>query len=106
MATINYKTRPGGEPLEFDPSERDAVKRSTDAARAWAEQNGFKTLTFWLEEGSANKLLVQIDDEPPLASWVDLGAIRAARLEDLNGQLDYARGEQRRRAVGYDKYDH
>ena len=106
MAKVNYRVRPGGESLEFDAGDRDAVKRSTDVVKAWADQNGFESLTFWLEEGSPNKLLVQLNDEPPLASWVDLGAIRAARLEDVEGQLDYARGEHRRRAAGYDKYDH
>jgi hypothetical protein len=106
VSQIEYRTKPSGKALEFAPGESEAVRRSTEVVRAWAEANGFETLTFWLEEGSANKLLVQLGDEPPLASWVDLDAVRKARVGDLEGQLDYARGEHRRRAAGYGQYDH
>jgi hypothetical protein len=94
-----------GQVLKFSAAEQagiDAVKR--DAAK-WGEANSLKTLRFLLKEGSERELHVQFDDEPPLTSWVDLGIFRQGRVNEIESGLDFARGEFRRRAVGYSQFD-
>jgi hypothetical protein len=49
--------------------------------------------------------MVQINSEEPLQSWIDLDIFRQGRAADLEAQLDFARGEFRRRVVGYGKFD-
>lgn len=94
-----------GEPVSFRQSELDSVKQVSAEAARWAEANGFHKLTFWLEAADSRKLFVQIGDEPVLTSWVDAGVFREGRIYDLEGQLDFVRGEYRRRAAGIDKFD-
>jgi hypothetical protein len=94
-----------GQVLKFEAAEQagvDAVK--LDAAK-WGEANSLKTLRFQLAEGSERELLVQFNDEPPLTSWVDLGIFRGGRVDEIESGLDFARGEFRRRAVGYSQFD-
>jgi hypothetical protein len=94
-----------GQVLKFEAAEQagvDAVK--LDAAK-WGEANSLKTLRFLLAEGSERELRVQFDEETPLTSWVDLSIFRQGRVDEIESSLDFARGEFRRRAVGYSQFD-
>ena len=103
MANIKLIDQATQQPLVFAVSENDAVKVVLEEATKWAETNGFSSVTLWLE--GERKLIVQINDEEPLHSWIDLDIFRQGRAVDLEAQLDFARGEFRRRVVGYGKFD-
>lgn len=105
MAELKFKVQPSGEPLKFSGPEAGNADKVTQAAQAWAEANSLDSLTFWQDADSPHKLVVQFDDEPPLASWVDVAVFREGRVDDIEGPLDYARGEHRRRMAGFEKYD-
>ena len=103
MANIKLIDKATQQPLVFAVSENDAVGVVIEEATKWAETNGFSSVTLWLE--GDRKLIVQIDDDEPLHSWIDLDIFRQGRAADLEAQLDFARGEFRRRVVGYGKFD-
>lgn len=103
MANIKLLDKATQKPLEFSVSEGDAVAIVIEEASKWTDANGFSSMTLWLE--GERKLLVQINDEEPLHSWIDLDIFRQGRAADLEAQLDFARGELRRRVVGYGKFD-
>lgn len=103
MANIKLIDQATRQPLVFATSENDAVGIVIEEAAKWADTNGFSSLTLRLE--GERKLIVQIDDEEPLHSWIDLDIFRQGRVADLEAQLDFARGEFRRRVVGYGKFD-
>jgi hypothetical protein len=103
MANIKLIDQATQQPLVFATPENDAVGIVIEEAAKWADTNGFSSLTLRLE--GERKLIVQIDDEQPLHSWIDLDIFRQGRAADLEAQLDFARGEFRRRVVGYGKFD-
>lgn len=103
MANIKLIDKATQQPLVFAVSENDAVGIVIEEATKWAETNGFGSVTLWLE--GERKLIVQIEEEEPLHSWIDLDIFRQGRAADLEAQLDFARGEFRRRVVGYGKFD-
>jgi hypothetical protein len=103
MANIQLLDKATQKPLEFAASESDAVAIVIEEATKWTDANGFSSLTLLLE--GERKLLVKINDEEPLHSWIDLDIFRQGRAADLEAQLDFARGEFRRRVVGYGKFD-
>ena len=94
-----------GQVLMFSAAEQAKVDAVVVDAISWGEANSLKTLRFLLAEGSDRELHVQFDDETPLTSWVDLGIFRAGRVDEIESGLDFARGEFRRRAVGYSQFD-
>lgn len=96
MATVTFLQN--NKPLRLENS----VAASAEIA-AWADANGFSEIVLHLE--AEHKLLVQIGSEAPLSSWVDLGAVQRNDTEALTDQLDFARGEYRRRMAGYGKFD-
>ena len=103
MANIKLIDKATQQPLVFAVSENDAVGIVIEEATKWAVTNGFSNVTLWLE--GERKLIVQIEDQEPLHSWIDLDIFRQGRAADLEAQLDFARGEFRRRVVGYGKFD-
>lgn len=70
-------------------------------AESWAERNSFDAVVFH-EDG--DKLWVQLG-EHKLNYWMPRSVLQGADRETIEMQLDYARGAQRRGAVGYDKFD-
>jgi hypothetical protein len=94
-----------GQVLRFEAAEQAGVDAVVVDAAKWGEANSLKTLRFQLAEGSERELHVQFDDEPPLTSWVDLSIFRQGRVDEIESGLDFARGEFRRRAVGYSQFD-
>lgn len=105
MAEIKILMQESSKPVTFPAAEQNGVHAVTAEAARWADNNGFHALTFWLEDEGSRKLFVQIDSEPVLTSWVDAGVFREGRIYDLEGQLDFVRGEYRRRAAGITKFD-
>jgi hypothetical protein len=103
MANIQLIDKSTQKPVVFAASETDAAGVVIEEAKKWTDTNGFNSLTLWLED--ERKLMVQINDEDPLNSWIDLDIFRQGRAADLEAQLDFARGEFRRRMVGYGKFD-
>jgi hypothetical protein len=104
MADITFR-RENGEVFSFSPDQLDGVNRAMVVARSWAALNGFSRVTFIERDGTPLKFHVQIDDEPPLNAWVDGALFDRNRLHELEQFLDWARGEHRRRAAGYEHYD-
>ena len=105
MATVKLLNQTTQKPLEWTAAEQVLVNAVIADASKWADNNSLTTLTFWLEAESDRKLIVQFNDEPPLSSWVDIAIFKEGRVDDIEGQLDFARGEHRRRAVGYSQFD-
>ncbi len=105
MAEVKLLMQDSNEPVSFPAEEQTGAHAVIAEAARWADKNGFQTLTFWLEDDGSRKLFVQIDNEPVLTSWVDAGVFREGRIYDLEGQLDFVRGEYRRRAAGITKFD-
>ncbi len=96
MATITFFNNQ--QPLKL---ENIAVAQA--AMESWAAQNGFESVSLHLE--AENKLFVQFDTGVLLSSWLDLHAVERNDTEALEEQLDFARGEFRRRAAGYGQFD-
>lgn len=105
MAEVKILMQESNEPVAFPAEELNGAHTVIAEAARWADKNGFHTLTFWLEDEGSRKMFVQIDAEPVLTSWVDAGVFREGRIYDLEGQLDFVRGEYRRRAAGITKFD-
>lgn len=104
MAEIRFLEESGAK-VSFSATDSANVERARQEAARWAEASGYSIVTFHLEEGSPQRLRVQFNDSTPLNSWLDANVVRQGRLEELESFLDYARGEQRRRDVGYEVYD-
>jgi hypothetical protein len=105
MVEVKILMQDTHEPVVFSAEEQAGVNAVTAEAARWAEANEFHALTFWLEAEGSRKLFVQINDETPLTSWVDASVFREGRVYDLEGQLDFVRGEYRRRLAGITKFD-
>ncbi len=96
MATITFLQNK-------QPIKLENVTVALETIENWAEKNGFESITFHLE--SEHKLLVQFGEDILLTNWLDLHAIERNDTEQIEDQLDFARGEYRRRAAGYGKFD-
>lgn len=96
MAKVEFRNEQDGS--VFTP---DGAARATGDVRAWAERNGFEEVVFWRD---GEKLWVQLGEDK-LNYWMPQPVFASARTEDLEMQLDYARGAQRRSAAGYAKFD-
>jgi hypothetical protein len=96
MATITFLQN--NQALSFEN-----IALALETMENWATRNGFENITLHLE--SEHKLMVQLGTEALLSSWVDLTAVQNNDAEALDDQLDFARGEYRRRMAGYGKFD-
>jgi hypothetical protein len=105
MVEVKILMQDTHKPVVFSADEQAGVNAVTAEAVRWAETNEFHALTFLLENEGSRKLFVQINDETPLTSWVDASVFREGRVYDLEGQLDFVRGEYRRRVAGITKFD-
>jgi hypothetical protein len=79
------------------------VEQAVSCIQAWAKHNEFQKIKLRLEDEP--KLFVQFDEASTLSSWIDLSAVTRGDTEALEEQLDFARGEFRRRAAGYSQFD-
>ena len=87
----------------FEMTQPKAARVLSDA-RAWGEKNGFEHITFWRDSEDANKYWVQLGEDR-LHYWIHETTFSEGHHENVEMQLDYARGAQRRSAAGYDKFD-
>ncbi|MFC4453237.1 hypothetical protein [Deinococcus sonorensis] len=72
--------------------------------REWAEHNGFEQVVFWRDADDSSKLWVQLG-EHRLNYWIPELTFSEGQHEQVEMQLDYARGAQRRSAAGFEKFD-
>ncbi len=98
MADVEFRSEQGG-PLSQPAGE--GVARFVADVRAWAERNGFGRVVF---RQDGDKLWVQLGDDE-LNYWMPKQLLAQGAREDIEMQLDYARGAQRRSAAGYHQFD-
>ncbi len=80
------------------------AQRALDNVQKWAQNNQFERITFWRDADDQNKYWVQLGDDR-LNYWIHESTFSEGKHEDIEMQMDYARGAQRRSAAGYDKFD-
>lgn len=78
--------------------------RVLDDIQKWADANNFGQITFWRDADDASKYWVQLGEDK-LNYWIHESTFSEGKHEDVEMQLDYARGAQRRSAAGYAKFD-
>ena len=101
MADITFRNESDDTP--FQMAHPKAV-RVLDDIRAWADKNGYDTVVFWRDRDDAQKFWVQLGDAR-LNYWVHESTFSEGQHEQVEAQMDYARGAQRRSAAGYEKFD-
>lgn len=93
--------------VEFHDEQGERLENTADFAtaekivRVWAERNDFDQVVFHQE---GDKLWVQLG-EHKLNYWMPHQALKSGSSDDIEMQLDFARGAQRREAAGYEKFD-
>lgn len=98
MAKVEFRNEQDGQALT---PQGKGVKRFLADVRAWAERNEFENVVFWQD---GEKLWVQLGDQK-LNYWMPQHVLDEDAKEDIEMQLDYARGAHRRSAAGYQKFD-
>ena len=96
MATVEFRNKQDGQLIE-----QSGAARVEKIIRNWAERNEFDRVVL---SRDGDKLWVQLGDEE-LNYWMPSHVLNDGREEELEMQLDYARGAQRRSAAGYGKFD-
>ncbi|WP_027480673.1 hypothetical protein [Deinococcus pimensis] len=98
MATVEFRNEQDGS--TFEPSGAEVRRVKSDIV-AWAKRNEYDRIVFWRD---GDKLWVQLGDSR-LNYWMPEHVFASAGTEEIEMQLDYARGAERRGAVGYGKFD-
>ncbi|WP_161882391.1 hypothetical protein [Deinococcus alpinitundrae] len=101
MTEILFRNEADGSPFQMTQPK---AARVLDDVQQWAENNGFAQVTFWRDADDANKYWVQLGDDK-LNYWIHETTFSEGKHQDVEMQLDYARGAQRRSAAGYGKFD-
>ena len=101
MADVTFRNEPDGSPFEMTASK--AVRVLHDI-QVWAGQNGFEHVVFWRDPADAQKFWVQLGDQR-LNYWIHETTFTEGQHENVEAQMDYARGAQRRSVAGFDKFD-
>lgn len=78
--------------------------RVLDDIQSWAAKNNFDHITFWRDADDSSKYWVQLGEDK-LNYWVHETTFSEGKHEDVEMQLNYARGAQRRSAAGYAKFN-
>lgn len=97
MTTVEFRNENDGQ--EIKPTF--AADSVISDVKAWAARNGFNQVVFWQE---GERMWVQLD-EHRLHYWMPEKVFTDGDSEQIEMQLDYARGAQRRSAAGYDRFD-
>lgn len=98
MVDVEIRNEQDGQSVT--PASAGAERFMADV-RAWAERNEFQQVVFWRD---GEKLWVQLGGER-LNYWMPGHLLERGTKEDVEMQLDYARGAHRRSAAGYQKFD-
>ncbi len=101
MAEILFRNEADGS--SFSMTQPKAA-RVLDDIQKWAEKNSFEHITFWRDAEDSSKYWVQLGEDK-LNYWVHESTFNEGKHEEVEMQLDYARGAQRRSAAGYAKFD-
>ncbi len=90
-----------GSPFQLTSPRADQVLGTLSR---WADLNGFERVVFWRDPEDSSKLWVQLG-ESRLNYWVQEASFSAGEHEQIEAQMDYARGAHRRSAAGFEKFD-
>jgi hypothetical protein len=101
MSDVTFRNEADGSAFEMTASK---AARVLDDIRAWASSNNFEQVTFWRDPEDAHKLWVQLGDQK-LNYWIHDSTFTEGQHEQVEAQMDYARGAQRRSVAGFDKFD-
>ncbi len=101
MTEILFRNEVDGSPFQMTQPK---AARVLDDIQKWADSNNFAHITFWRDADDASKYWVQLGDDK-LNYWIHETTFSEGKHQDVEMQLDYARGAQRRSAAGYDKFD-
>ncbi|AZI43386.1 hypothetical protein EHF33_12050 [Deinococcus psychrotolerans] len=101
MADIQFRNESDGQSFQMTHPK---AARVLDDIEKWAGSNGFEHITFWRDESDSTKYWVQLGEDK-LNYWVHESTFSEGKHEEVEMQLDYARGAQRRSAAGYAKFD-
>lgn len=100
MANVEFRNADGA---VFSFEATTILEDATRRISAWADHNGFEQVVFWRSAEESHKLFVQLGNDK-LNYWVPESLFTSGN-QDVEAQLDYARGAQRRVAAGYGKFD-
>ena len=101
MADVTFRNESDGSPFQMTATK---APRVLEDVKAWATKNGFEHVVFWRDESDAQKLWVQLGDQR-LNYWIHESTFTEGQHEQVEAQMDYARGAQRRSVAGFDKFD-
>ena len=101
MTNILFRNEADGSSFEMTQPK---AARVLDDIQQWATKNSFDHITFWRDGEDSSKYWVQLGDDR-LNYWVHESTFSEGKHEDVEMQLDYARGAQRRSAAGFAKFD-
>ncbi|GGJ64105.1 hypothetical protein [Deinococcus aquiradiocola] len=101
MADVTFRNESDGSSFEMTASK---AARVLDDIRAWAVTNHFDEVVFWRDADDAQKYWVQLGEQR-LNYWVHETTFTEGQHEQVESQMDYARGAQRRSVAGFDKFD-
>ncbi len=101
MADVTFRNESDGSSFEMTAPRAGRV---LEDIRAWAATNSFEHVVFWRDPEDAQKLWVQLGDQR-LNYWVHESTFTEGQHEQVEAQMDYARGAQRRSVAGFDKFD-
>jgi hypothetical protein len=101
MADVIFRNENDGS--SFEMTAPKAARVLADI-QAWARTNNFDHVVFWRDADDAQKLWVQLGDQR-LNYWIHETTFTEGQHEQVEAQMDYARGAQRRSMAGFDKFD-
>lgn len=105
MAEVYFRNEQDGSDLSaVQVGTAQAVEQIRGVVVRWADANHFAQVVFWRDAADVGRYWVQLDDQR-LNYWIPASTFQGSTSEQIEMQLDYARGAQRRSAAGYDRFD-
>ena len=101
MADVTFRNENDGSSFEMTAAK---AVRVLEDIQAWARTNNFDHVVFWRDADDARKLWVQLGDQR-LNYWIPESTFTEGQHEQVEAQMDYARGAQRRSMAGFDRFD-
>jgi hypothetical protein len=101
MANVTFRNEADGSSFEMTASK---AARVLDDIRDWATSNDFAEVVFWRDPQDTEKFWVQLGDQR-LNYWVPESTFTEGQHEQVEAQMDFARGAQRRHMAGFDRFD-
>ncbi|WP_425147709.1 hypothetical protein [Deinococcus sp.] len=101
MADISFRNESDGQAFQMTHPK---AARVLEDIRAWSDSNGYETVVFWRDRDDAQKFWVQLGAHR-LNYWMHESTFSEGQHEQVEAQMDYARGAQRRSAAGFEKFD-